>query len=240
MTAVKEGLTEERGEAGAAAPIDELPPEVRASPTRASPILGLREITRHSPPSTIAQPSLTPPVLPSLRSCTTSCLSSPDLPGRPTPSSACARDGAKPSSRTMRTWAPSISLSTRRSRSRAWRRSEARWPTGERGRTPIATPARSMASPRRRRRRRAASSRAAAAARRFRRCCAEPRMSAPTPRRSRRSPRCSRRAGTSPARTGPGGRLHRSDRVSRSSSSGRSFTGGRGTRASTARRRCFG
>uniref|UniRef100_A0A7S0KTI9 F-box domain-containing protein n=1 Tax=Micromonas pusilla TaxID=38833 RepID=A0A7S0KTI9_MICPS len=28
MTAVKEGLTEERGEAGAAAPIDELPPEV--------------------------------------------------------------------------------------------------------------------------------------------------------------------------------------------------------------------
>ena len=30
MPAVKEGLTEERGEAGAAALIDELPPEVRA------------------------------------------------------------------------------------------------------------------------------------------------------------------------------------------------------------------
>ena len=44
MTAVKEGLTEERGEAGAAALIDELPPEVRAL-TRASPILGLRDYT---------------------------------------------------------------------------------------------------------------------------------------------------------------------------------------------------
>ena len=62
MTAVKEGLTEERGEAGAAAPIDELPPEVRAL-TRASPILGLRDYaslaTSHDR-STVADPARPP------------------------------------------------------------------------------------------------------------------------------------------------------------------------------------
>ena len=62
MTAVKKGLTEERGEAGAAAPIDELPPEVRAL-TRASPILGLRDYaslaTIHDR-STVADPARPP------------------------------------------------------------------------------------------------------------------------------------------------------------------------------------